>query len=612
MATLPSEICVEIESSAEDVMMVSYSSPDGTIYRGVLLKVKKWPSPSVLPVPAPLTETGGAVEASLVPVASVNSVSPATSSPSVVSTGMADYAALQHRWTYFIQDTPPLPRKNIPSRRERERLLQVPKLRPRNFLCARCRYALPGFAQPHTTLATSGSCANAELVPAASSEAVLLHTRKRKVPLKRSPLPPPLMESCSITDGSSTGDSSTSHLDQPPQQQPQQDDGNAAQQNYNRRRKSKAELNQSSAPVATILSADNSLKIKFKLSSLAPSARRVSPASGNARTVQVTSVDRKLSPDDDGDDDDRPRLKIVDDSEIQSELRAKSEEISGESAKVLSLPLPTLEEHSDKPVNIPNPKQKKRLTEKAPRETSSAKPKTPKVAKITRNSKTATSAIQKLQEKQEHGIARGSHTTNGDSLPKPVARAVTRCSTKDNRHFAVGDVVWGKITGYPWWPGIIRHIVICDDPVLQKTAIAPSLSGSRATSSFLQYQEAQVEWYGQKSSISYIEVGQLAHFAEDFERKYKPKLRGAYQEAVTLAKQAVNEHRSNEDSGYEPYSQRILEDDGEREDAGSQFTYEKSRKQYETLGDVTDEKSAQSTEPVLDSMNIANTVYDFD
>lgn len=42
---------------------------------------------------------------------------------------MADYAALQHRWTYFIQDAPPLPRKNVPSRRERERLLQVPKLR---------------------------------------------------------------------------------------------------------------------------------------------------------------------------------------------------------------------------------------------------------------------------------------------------------------------------------------------------------------------------------------------------------------------------------------------------------------------------------------------------
>lgn len=31
------------------------------------------------------------------------------------------------------------------------------------------------------------------------------------------------------------------------------------------------------------------------------------------------------------------------------------------------------------------------------------------------------------------------------NAPKPVARPVNLCTTKDGRTFAVGDVVWGKV-----------------------------------------------------------------------------------------------------------------------------------------------------------------------
>jgi hypothetical protein len=33
------------------------------------------------------------------------------------------------------------------------------------------------------------------------------------------------------------------------------------------------------------------------------------------------------------------------------------------------------------------------------------------------------------------------------------------CITGDGRRMAVGDVVWGKIHGFPWWPGKVRTLL---------------------------------------------------------------------------------------------------------------------------------------------------------
>lgn len=35
------------------------------------------------------------------------------------------------------------------------------------------------------------------------------------------------------------------------------------------------------------------------------------------------------------------------------------------------------------------------------------------------------------------------------------------CVTGDGRRMAVGDVVWGKIHGFPWWPGKVKTLHIC-------------------------------------------------------------------------------------------------------------------------------------------------------
>jgi hypothetical protein len=34
------------------------------------------------------------------------------------------------------------------------------------------------------------------------------------------------------------------------------------------------------------------------------------------------------------------------------------------------------------------------------------------------------------------------------------------CVTGDGRRMAVGDVVWGKIHGFPWWPGKVKTLHI--------------------------------------------------------------------------------------------------------------------------------------------------------
>lgn len=40
------------------------------------------------------------------------------------------------------------------------------------------------------------------------------------------------------------------------------------------------------------------------------------------------------------------------------------------------------------------------------------------------------------------------------------SQTISSCQTSDGRSMAVGDVVWGKIHGFPWWPGKVSYVVI--------------------------------------------------------------------------------------------------------------------------------------------------------
>lgn len=80
----------------------------------------------------------------------------------------------------------------------------------------------------------------------------------------------------------------------------------------------------------------------------------------------------------------------------------------------------------------------------------------------------------------------------------------------------VGEIIWGKVHGHPWWPGRILHI-IC-----HATEDKPSF--------------VKVSWYG-STTTSEISCSFLMTFEEHFKQLYKKQKQGAYRRAVRQAQQ---------------------------------------------------------------------------
>jgi len=92
-----------------------------------------------------------------------------------------------------------------------------------------------------------------------------------------------------------------------------------------------------------------------------------------------------------------------------------------------------------------------------------------------------------------------------DVDPTPQAQVTT---------FAVGDIVWGKIHGFPWWPGKVTKLCVRGDgePI-----------------------QAHVSWYGSSTS-SLMSCHHLSPFLETFKSRFnKKKKSGPYKEAIRQA-----------------------------------------------------------------------------
>ncbi|BES98917.1 Hypothetical proteinypothetical proteinP domain [Nesidiocoris tenuis] len=91
---------------------------------------------------------------------------------------------------------------------------------------------------------------------------------------------------------------------------------------------------------------------------------------------------------------------------------------------------------------------------------------------------------------------------------------VSSCKTTDGSVVAVGDVVWGKIQGCPWWPGKILNILITSE-----------------NNSW----HAHVSWYGSTTS-SMMPCDQLSPFLQTFKVRYNKRKKSAgYKEAIRQA-----------------------------------------------------------------------------
>lgn len=101
------------------------------------------------------------------------------------------------------------------------------------------------------------------------------------------------------------------------------------------------------------------------------------------------------------------------------------------------------------------------------------------------------------------------------------ARNVKKCVTEEGRTLSVGDVVWGKIHGCPWWPARVLNISI-------------SKRGCGSSSS----KEAKVEWFGSPTA-SVLSVAKLSPFSEFFKLRFNKKKKGVYRKAVAEAAKAI-------------------------------------------------------------------------
>ncbi|KAF5273045.1 hypothetical protein FQR65_LT04787 [Abscondita terminalis] len=112
--------------------------------------------------------------------------------------------------------------------------------------------------------------------------------------------------------------------------------------------------------------------------------------------------------------------------------------------------------------------------------------------------------------------------SNSPLILRVNAQPVTSAPGADGGRILVGDVVWGKIHGFPWWPGKVLTI---------------TCSGNQGP-------QAHVSWYGSSTS-SLIQCDQLSPFLENYKVRYNKKKRGPYKEAIRQATTEANDNIEN-------------------------------------------------------------------
>ena len=109
-------------------------------------------------------------------------------------------------------------------------------------------------------------------------------------------------------------------------------------------------------------------------------------------------------------------------------------------------------------------------------------------------------------------------------MMKIQSQSVSKCVMADDRTIHVEDIVWGKIQGFPWWPGRVMSIMV-----------------TQKDNGIIITQTAHVAWFG-SSTMSHMQCSELYPFLEDFKLRYNKKKRGPYRSAIkqaTLAAQAA-------------------------------------------------------------------------
>ena len=140
------------------------------------------------------------------------------------------------------------------------------------------------------------------------------------------------------------------------------------------------------------------------------------------------------------------------------------------------------------------------------------------------------------------GLERDENGEEDDNL-KPLmmkiqTQNVSGCVLKEGREVRVGDIVWGKIPGFPWWPGRVSSITV-----------------TQRDNDVVITQLAKVCWFG-SNTMSHVHCADLYPFLQEFKARYNKKKKGQYRVAIkqaTIAAQMLTDAREGDFSfeGYE-------------------------------------------------------------
>ncbi|CAI2730761.1 unnamed protein product [Schistosoma spindalis] len=126
---------------------------------------------------------------------------------------------------------------------------------------------------------------------------------------------------------------------------------------------------------------------------------------------------------------------------------------------------------------------------------------------------------------------------------------VKRCKLHDGIVFRVGDLVWSKLSGWPYWPAQITSIqrVVANEIDLPNYEQVRTFVDFQEKSSPLLTSEqvcytACLHWFAW-NQVSYMPCDKLFHFLEHCKRFDNKKKRGVFRQAVNEAKQAAEKRQ---------------------------------------------------------------------
>ncbi|KAM4727081.1 PWWP domain-containing protein 2A [Anableps anableps] len=117
-----------------------------------------------------------------------------------------------------------------------------------------------------------------------------------------------------------------------------------------------------------------------------------------------------------------------------------------------------------------------------------------------------------------------SSSSSSSSSSSVFSKSVSKCLLPDGRTVCVGDIVWAKIYGFPWWPARVLGITVA----------------RRGDTGLAVRQEARVSWFGSPTT-SFLPLAQLSPFLETFQSRFDKKRKGPYRRAIAEAASAAKQ-----------------------------------------------------------------------